>query len=249
MPQVSAVFDSPLVTRHLPLGYHQDVTPLLPAALMIASLAQGTIIDRIAATVDDVAIPESEVRKATALSPLRANPGESPEAFRARVLDAMIDERLAYEDALRFGPAAPDAADVEAALKKIRARLEKEGKIPEKEFAAAGLTPEEVRASVERQLVIQRYIQERFRPIAFVEEDRSKVEYEKSYAPERRAAGQAVEPFEQVAEEMRRRSQQRTFDDEVEKWIKELREKARIAIYPASVPIPPDRTPTPLGKK
>ena len=206
---------------------------LLPAAMALAAL-----VDRIAATVGDVAIPESEVRRAIALSALRPDAGETPEAFRARVLDAMIDERLQYEDALRFGPAVPDAAEVEAALKKLRDRVAREGKKPDAEFAAAGLTPDEVRGVVERQLVIERYMQERFRPIAFADEDRAREEYDKHYSPERKAAGLAVPEFETVSGEMRDRSQQRVFSDEVEKWMKELKEKARIAVYPAPVSVP-----------
>ncbi len=220
----------------------------LPLLVMAAFPAPGDIVDRIAATVDDVAIPESEVRKAMAVSPLHPSPNDTAETFRERVLDALIDERLSYDDALRFGPAAPNAADVNAALNSLKARLRREGKDPDREFASAGMTPEEVRASVERQLVIQRYLQERFRPVALADEDRAREEYEKHYLPERKASGQAAEPFEKVSEEMRRRAQQRGFDDEVEKWIKELREKARIAIYRIAMPIPPGRTPTPLGK-
>lgn len=213
---------------------------LLPA-VAIASLA--ATVDRIAATVNDVAIPESEVRRAMAVSALRPEPGETPESFRARVLDALIDERLQYEDALRFGPAVPDAADVEVALKRLRERLAKEGKNPDAEFAAAGLTPEEVRATVERQLIIERYLQERFRPIAFADEDRAREEYEKHYAGERKAAGLPVPPFEAVSEQMRDRSQQRVFAEEVEKWMKELRGKARIAVLGNPTPAPISRTP------
>jgi hypothetical protein len=227
--------------------------------LLAAAAALAATVDRIAATVNDVAIPESEVRRAMALSALRPAADESAESFRVRVLDALIDERLQYDDALRFGPAVPDAADVEAALQKLRDRIAKEGKNPAAEFAAAGLTPEEVRGTVERQLIIERYLQERFRPIAFADEDRAREEYEKRYAAERKAAGLPLPPFETVSEEMRARSQQRVFAEEVEKWMKELREKARIAIY--RIPIPaaegrtpvviataaaaPDRTPTP----
>jgi hypothetical protein len=155
----------------------------------------------------------------------------------------LIDERLQYEDALRFGPAVPDAAEVEAELKKLRDRIAREGKNPAAEFAAAGLTTEEVRATVERQLIIQRYLQERFRPIAFADEDRAREEYEKHYAPERKAAGLSVPAFEEVSEEMRARSQQRVFGEEVAKWMKELREKARIAIYRIPIPAQPGRTP------
>ena len=150
------------------------MTHVLARLLLAGLLAQASTVDRIAATVHDVAIPESEVRRAMAVSALRPEAGEMPDAFRARVLEALIEERLQYEDALRFGPAVPDAAEVEGELKKLRDRIAKEGKNPSAEFAAAGLTPEEVRATVERQLVIQRYLQERFRPIAFADEDRAR---------------------------------------------------------------------------
>lgn len=226
------------------LRYHRGVKRLLwvlLAAVAMASLA--ATVDRIAATVNDVAIPESEVRRAMAVSALRPEQGESPESFRTRVLDALIDERLQYDDALRFGPAVPDAADVEAALKRLRERLAKEGKTPDAEFAAAGLTPDEVRGMVERQLIIERYLQERFRPIAFADEDRAREEYEKHYAGERKAAGLDVPPFEKVSEEMRDRSQQRVFTEEAEKWMKELRTKARITVYRVPVSAPTTRTP------
>ncbi len=217
---------------------------LLLARLLLAGLVAGSAtVDRIAATVNDVAIPESELRRAMAVSALHPEAGEAPGAFRARVLDALIDERLQYEDALRFGPSVPDAAEVEEALKKLRDRILKEGKNPSAEFAAAGLTPEEVRATVERQLLIQRYLQERFRPIAFADEDRAREEYEKRYVPERKAAGLDVPAFETVSGEMRARSERRVFNEEVEKWIKELREKARISIYAAAAPTSSARTP------
>jgi parvulin-like peptidyl-prolyl isomerase len=225
------------------------ITAALLAGVALASLLTspsrggGEIVDRIAATVNDIAIAESEVRRAMAVSALRPEPGESPEAFRSRILEAMIDERLQYDDALRFGPATPDAAEVEAALKKLRDRLTREGKSPDAEFAAADLTPQEVRAIVERQLIIERYLQERFRPIALADEDRAREEYEKLYVPERKAAGLSVPAFETVSEEMRNRSQQRVFAEEVEKWMKDLREKARIAIYRAPVEAGPGRTP------
>jgi hypothetical protein len=211
--------------------------------LLSAAAALAATVDRIAATVNDVAVPESEVRRAMAVSALRPAPGESTDGFRTRVLDALIDERLQYDDALRFGPAVPDAADVQAALQKLRDRIAKEGKNPAAEFAAADLTPEAVRGMVERQLIIERYLQERFRPVAFADEDRAREEYEKHYAVERKAAGLPVPAFETVSEEMRERSQQRVFAEEAEKWMKELREKARIAIYPAPAPVSGARKP------
>jgi parvulin-like peptidyl-prolyl isomerase len=223
------------------------VTFSLPALLITASLAQGAVLDFVAASVNDIAITESEVRKAMAVSALRPEAGETAEAYRHRILEALIDERLQYEDAVRFGTSSPDAADVEEAMRKIRARLSAEGRNPDAEFAAAGMTVDEVRASVERQLIIQRYLLDRIRPIAATD-DRTREEYDTYYAPEQRARHVAVLPFDEVVEEMRKRSQQRAFDEEIEKWAKELREKARVVVYKVPVAVTPGRTPIAIGK-
>lgn len=210
--------------------------------LVGARPAAGEIVDRIAATVNDTAIPESEVREAMLVSALEPQPGEDPETFRTRVLDALIDQHLEYEDAVRFGPAPPDAAEINAAFDKLRERLKAEGKDPDAEFAKAGMTADDVRDTIERQLVVARYLRERFLPIAFADEARAREEYEKHYVLEQKAAGLPVEPFESIAEAMRQRSSERAFDEEVAKWLKELRQKARISIYRLPVEIPRDRT-------
>src|SRR5438552_10027409 len=224
-------------------GYHAEVRSLLAClAFALALAATAAVVDRIAATVNDVAIPESEVRKAMVVSALQPEPGESRDAFRGRVLDALIDQHLEYEDAQRFGSAPPDAAEIEAAMRRLQDRLRAEGKDPESEFTRAGLTHGEVRASLERQLAIQRYLRERFNPVALADETKAREEYEKFYVPERRAAGLAVPPFESVLEEVRKRSQERTFEEEIEKWRKDLREKARVGVYRIPIPVPTERT-------
>jgi hypothetical protein len=103
------------------------------------------------------------------------------------------------------------------------------------------MTPEDVRASLERQLVIQRYLRERFAPIAYADEAQAREEYEKRYVPEQEAAKQPVAPFDTVAEQMRARSSQRAFDEEVAKWLKDLRQKARISIYRMMPAVPGER--------
>jgi parvulin-like peptidyl-prolyl isomerase len=204
----------------------------LAAWASIAGVCVGaTLVDRVVATVNDVAIPESALRRAVRLSALSPQPNESREAFRDRVLEALIEQQLQYEEALRFGPAPPDAAEVDAALAKLRDRLRAAGKDPAEEFERAGMTVEDVRASLERQLVVQRYLRERFRPVALADEDRARAEYSGPYTAERGAANLPVPPFEAVADEMRARAQQRVFEEEVGRWSKDLREKARVVIY------------------
>jgi parvulin-like peptidyl-prolyl isomerase len=220
---------------------------LAARAFLLAAALRSETVDRIAATVNDGAIAESEVRKAMVVSALSAEPGEDEASFRTRVLEALIDQRLEYEEALRFGPPPPDAAEVQEALQGLRQRLAKAGKDPKVEFARAGLTPEEVQAMLERQLVVRRYLRERFAPVAYADEQRAREEYEKRYVPERRAAGLSVAPFESVVEEMRHRSQERVFESEVERWMRELREKARVAIYRIPPPLEEGRQPVVLS--
>jgi hypothetical protein len=212
-------------------------------SLLGAALLSAEIVDRIAATVNDTAIPESEVRKAMLVSALQPLPGESAEAFRARILDALIDQHLEFQDASRFGPAPPDAAQIEDAMNKLDDRLKAEGKNPEAEFARAGLTEDDVRAALERQLVIQRYLRERFAPIAYADEEQARAEYDTRYVPELGAAKLPVEPFDRVSGEMRRRASERAYDEQVARWLKELRQKARIGIYRIPPAIPARSTP------
>jgi hypothetical protein len=219
----------------------------LGLGLLLCLPAAAEVVDRVAATVNDTAIPESEVRRALVVSGLEARPDEDREAFRARVLDALIEEHLEYEDAVRFGPAAPNAFEIDKAMTTLRERLRASGKDPDAEFAKAGMTVDEVRASIERQLVIAGYLRERFAPIAYADEAGAREEYEKRYAPEQKAAGVAPAPFETVAEEMRRRYSERAFDEEVSKWLKELRQKARISIFRIPVAPPENRVPVVLA--
>jgi len=133
-------------------------------------------------------------------------------------------------------------------MKSLRERLRSEGKDPDAEFARAHMTVEQVRASIERQLVIADYLKERFSPIAYADEQDARDEYEKRYVSEEKAAGRAPAPFEKVADEMRRRYSERTFDEEVSKWLKELRQKARVSIFQIPVAVPEDRTPIVLER-
>jgi hypothetical protein len=219
----------------------------LVLGLLLCLPAAAEVVDRVAATVNDAAIAESEVRRAMVVSALEPRPGEDSEAFRGRVLDALIEERIEYEDAARFGPAAPNAFEIDKAMSTLRERIRSTGKDPDAEFARSGMTVDEVRVSIERQLVISSYLRERFAPIAYADEEQARDEYEKRFVPEQKAAGVAPAPFEAVAEEMRRRYSERVFDEEVAKWLKELRLKARVSIFRIPVAVPEDRVPVVLS--
>lgn len=205
--------------------------------LLLAGTAGGAAIDRIVASVDDRAITESELVRATLTGGIPREAGEDNGAFRARVLSEMIDEYLRYRDALRFSPSPPDAAEIRKALEALRARLSSEGKNPAAAFREAGLSEEAVRAAIERQLVVTRYVRDRFSALAIIGEEELRQEYDGAYSGEIRAAGRSIPPYSGVEEILRSRVRDRKTAEEVEKWTRELREKARISVTAEDPPL------------
>jgi hypothetical protein len=201
------------------------------AFLAAAMVCPGAILDRVAAAVDGRAITESEVRRTIVTADLQPAPGESAMRFRDRVLSEMIDDSLRYRDALRFSPAPPDASALDAALAKLRQRLRAEGKDPDSEFRRAGMSIEEIRASIEKQLVVSQYVRERFSVLAFVSPEDLQKEYDGPFSEAYRQAGRPVPALSAVEDDVRESVRSRRTADDVDKWTKDLREKARITVY------------------
>ena len=216
------------------------------AVCLAASAAAAVTLDRIVATVDERAITLTELDRAVLTGALVRGAGETETQFRERVLSEMIDEYLRYRDALRFLPAVPDAAQVDAAVDALRARLKKEGRDPEAEFRAAGMSDAEVRASLERQLVVTQYVRDRFAALSFVSPEDIDAEYA-AVSDAYRKSGRTPPPRAGIEEELRDRIRDRRTAEEIDKWTKELREKARITLLAPAV-ISAGRKPTVISK-
>jgi len=211
-----------------------------------AAAAGAATLDRIIATVDERAITLTELGRAVLTGGIAKETGETDDQYRERVLSEMIDEYLRYRDALRFLPAPPDPARIDAAFEAVRERLRAEGKDPEAEFRAAGMSDAEVRASLERQLVVTQYVRDRFAALGFVSPEDLDQEYA-AIAEEYRKTGRTPPSRAALEEELRDRVRDRRTSEEVDKWTKELREKARIMrLGPPE--ISPDRKPTVISK-
>jgi hypothetical protein len=198
--------------------------------LLAARAGFAVILDRIAATIDDDVITEQELDQAVDVGTMTRRDGESEEDFRLRVLNELIDERLRYRDAARFAPDKPDAADLDAAYRDLLARLRKEGKDPQKEFARVGASEDEVKAVLERQLIVSRYVRERFFPVTYATTEEARKYYDGDFSAALKAEGKPVPPFEEVVASLRQHLRQEAFDQAVTKWTADLREKARITI-------------------
>lgn len=215
-------------------------------SLAVVGACAAETVDRIVATVDGRAITELELRRAELAGGLDREPGEGEEGYRGRVLSEMIDEYLRYRDALRFAPAPPDTTAIDDAMKRLAARLRAEGKDPQEEFRRAGMTSDDVRALLEKQLIVARYLKERFTALALVSPEELQGEYAR-LAEESRTQGRPAPRFEDVEDRLRQEIRDRRASEEVEKWTRDLREKARITIV-ASPPPLGDRRPVVVSR-
>ncbi len=165
--------------------------------------ARGEILERVLAVVDGHPVVLSEV---SLLARLRG-------VSRQDALDAVIDERLMFQEAARLPQAAVSAEDEQRAYESLAARAP----------AEAGLLPGELRTLARRETTILRYVAFRFRSQVRIGDEAVRDAYEAEYGA--RADAPA---FADVAPAMRERLASQQLDERIEAWVKELRAGAEV---------------------
>ncbi len=180
--------------------------------------AQSTpvLVERVLASVDGLPVLLSEVRL---VQQLRAVAFEE-------ALDAVIDERLMFQDAARLTQTALGAAEESAARQALAANPR-----------AANLPSGALQRLARRQAVILKYVDFRFRPQVRVTDEQLHAAYERAYP------GPTPPAFEQVSAELREQSARQQLDDAIEAWVRDLRAAADIrrgaALEPTQGPTSP----------
>ena len=198
-------------------------------ALVLALPAAGVTVDRIAAVVDGQVLTVSEI---TQMVELRFFPrlGDTDEAYRREVLDALIAQALRYRDVERFGAQDIPADTIDARLLEIQRRFPAEA-----DFTAAltrsELTLDELRALIKRQLQVEAYIQERFAPLVFVTNEEIDEYYRDTWRVQRRERGLPVPPLNDVREEVRAALRLSRLQVEIDRWTAQLRARANVDVY------------------
>jgi len=213
----------------------------LPAAAQAPKPAQPVLQDKVLAVVDEDPILKSDVDRVIKLGLQQPNPGENAEAFRRRVLDDLIEERLRFHEIDRFGFEQVPVDEIEKNVAKIRAHFPDEASF-QKALKEVGLDANKLRQLVARQLLVLTYVDERLGPRVFVSLDDIDRYYREVLTPEMKRRGQPVPPVEDVREDIREVLKQQRLTQEMEKWTQELRQRADVIVYgdqPKGGPLPP----------
>ncbi|HKQ07521.1 MAG TPA: hypothetical protein VJ464_20520 [Blastocatellia bacterium] len=196
------------------------------------------VVDQIVALVNDDIITRSDLLWSLAMDPQAPNPAEgvSSELLRQK-LDVMLDQRLIAQEARRVPTAEITAEDIN----QRRAALVK-GFRSEQAFlqrtGAVGLTPARVNDLIREMLLIERFVDFRFRSFIFVTEAEIQRYYDETLAPRIRERGQVVPglddrlPNENLTVRARITEiiRQQKINQEIDRFLNATRQRADITI-------------------
>jgi hypothetical protein len=208
---------------------------LLVAAIRLPAQARPPqapprLEDRIMAVVDEEPILSSEIDRAIALGLKQRQSGENETAFRRRVLNDLIEERLRFQEIDRFGFEQVPVGEINEQVQKIRGQFPDEATF-QKTLQQHGLSLKDLRQLVARQLMVLTYVDEQLGPRVFVSLDDITAYYRNVFTPTMQKSHQPVPPLDDVRDDIRAVLKEERLNEAIEKWTEDLRAKADIQVY------------------
>lgn len=196
--------------------------------LTIPGVRAQQIVDQILTLVNDETITRTDLLWSIAMDPQAPSPAGpvSPDALRQK-LEVMIDERLIAQEAARI-PASEIAQDEvdkkrAALIKSFRSEAEFRQRI-----GSVGLTPQKLDELLRQRILIDRFVDFRFRSFVLATETEIKRFYDETLAPKVRARGQVAPPLEQVHDEIGAILKEEKVNQEIDRWLVNARQRADI---------------------
>ena len=194
--------------------------------LIVASggaFAEPELVDRIVAIIDRNVIMLSEAEQAMWLVELRTDDDVS----LRDVVERLVEARLIEHEVARFTDAPVPDELVEEQLARVRSRFPSEEAL-DTMLSSSGLSEEELRSEVRRQLTVNRYLERRFRALTYVTDDDIQNYFSEEVLPELPdERGPMLEEIDQI----RRILEEQRFNERVDQWIDGLKKRSRIRLY------------------
>jgi peptidyl-prolyl cis-trans isomerase SurA len=200
---------------------------LLLIALSVA--CQAEIIDRIAVVVGSSVITESElVREIRLTSMLNGEPLDFGAAAKRKTADRLIEQRLIQiENEASLYPAPPPDS-VQEALKEVQARFPDLSRY-QAALRRSGVSEDELKAHLRRQLTVLRFLDLRFRPGIQITDDEIGDYFKQRLAPQLKKSNPAAElSLDDYREQIEEALIGERVDKASDAWLKETRDHTHI---------------------
>jgi hypothetical protein len=211
-----------------------------------SAAAPQKVVDQIVALVNDDVITRSDLLWSLAMDSQAPSPAEgvSSDLLRQK-LDVMIDQRLIAQEARRV----PTAEITAEEINQRRAALVREFKSEaafRQRVEALGLTSARLDELIRERILIERFVEFRFRSFVFVTDPEIQRYYDETLAPQIRAGGQVApglddklpkadksDPTEKevtVREKITEIIRQQKINQEIDRFLNATRQRADITI-------------------
>lgn len=203
------------------------------------------LMDRVVAVIEEAPLFLSDIERAIALGTLEQQATESEAAFRTRVLDRLVDQRLRLRAAYRADRGAIAAEAIEDQIAALESR-HGGAQALDRRLEELGMDRRGLAGALGDQLRVLRFIDERLRIRIFVGPEEVARHYQEQLVSPARQRGEAPPPLAEVRDGIRALLIERKLDEEIARWTSELRSRADVVILlnQTDRPLPPALPPT-----
>jgi hypothetical protein len=191
--------------------------------------AQQTV-DQILMLVNDEIITRLDLLWSIAMDPQAPSPvGPVGSDLLSRKLDVMIDERLVAQEATRLPTVEVPQAEIDKKRTELIKSFSSEAEFRER-VQSVGLTPQKINELMRERVIIDRFVEFRFRSFVVVTDREIKRYYDETLVPQLRAAGQVPPPVEtpQIRDAITQILKVEKVDAEINRWLASARQRADV---------------------
>jgi hypothetical protein len=193
---------------------------------VFAATTAGEIIDRIAVTINNGVITESEILRQIRITAFLE--GEKPDfnaESKRRTADRLVEQALIRREIETSGYITSPASS-KALYDQVRQRY-KDGSAYARALKEYGISDEDIKQAIEWQLTLLEFVSVRFRPGIQLTEADLKDYYDTEIAPKNAASGEKVS-FEDAREKIEDILTQQRVDNALDRWLGQVRTQTRI---------------------
>lgn len=202
------------------------------AALVLSicgSEARGQkIVDQILTLVNGEIVTRTELLWSLALDPSAPSPaGPISSDLLRQKLEVMIEERLISQEATKLPGADITEQEINKKQAELVSQFGSEAAFRQR-VESVGLSPEKLEDLLRGRILIDRFVDFRFRSFVFVSEQEIQRHYEQRLVPTVRESGQVPSPLDSVRPQIAELLKQQKINDELDRWLNTARQRADI---------------------
>ncbi|MEK6304054.1 MAG: hypothetical protein AABO41_25405 [Acidobacteriota bacterium] len=192
------------------------------------AVSAQTVVDQILAQVNDDVVTRTDLLWSIALDPRAPSPaGPVSSDLLKQKLEVMVDQRLIAQEAARLPSAELTRDEVDKKRTEVVKSFKSEADFRQR-VESVGLTPDRIDDLIRERILIDRFVDFRFRSFVLVTEPEIQKYFDETLAPRIRAAGQVPPALAKVSDDIGALLKQEKINQEIDRWLTTVRQRADI---------------------